>query len=156
MGLLLLNLYIKFWSYPSCQRSKAKRRKTKPDFRKKIKASKRWRKANKKVGKLQRKVANQKQDWVHQTAAQIIRSNSMVATEKLNIKNMTRKPSPGSKRKAQKTGLNRSLLDVGMGALRSAIEYKLAEAGGIFIEVPTVKVKPSQTCPIAESKRKKN
>ena len=135
--------------------SKAKRRKTKPDFRKKIKASKRWRKANKKVGKLQRKVANQRQDWVHQTAAQIIRSNSMVATEKLNIKNMTRKPSPGSKRKAQKTGLNRSLLDVGMGALRSAIEYKLAEAGGIFIEVPTVKVKPSQTCPNCGIQKKK-
>ncbi len=135
--------------------SKAKRRKTKPDFTKKIKASKRWKKANKKVGLLQRKVANQRQNWVHQAAAQIIRSNSMVATEKLNLKGMTRRPKKGSKRKAQKTGLNRSLLDVGMGALRSAIEYKLAEAGGIFIEVPTVKVKPSQTCPNCGSQKKK-
>ncbi len=47
------------------------------------------------------------------------------------------------------------MLDVGMGALRSAIEYKLAEAGGIFIEVPTVKVKPSQTCPNCGNQKKK-
>ncbi|MFB2972980.1 zinc ribbon domain-containing protein [Aerosakkonema sp. BLCC-F183] len=31
--------------------------------------------------------------------------------------------------------------------LRSAIEYKVSEAGGIFVEVPTHKVKPSQRCP---------
>lgn len=37
----------------------------------------------------------------------------------------------------------------------SAIEYKLAEAGGVFIEVPTQKVKPSQTCPSCGSQKKK-
>lgn len=135
--------------------SKAKRRKVKPDFKKKIKASKRWKKANKKVSKLQRKVAYQRQDWVHKVAAEIVSSNSLVATEKLNIKGMTRKPKKGSKRKRQKTGRNRSMLDVGMGALRSAIEYKLAEAGGIFVEVPTVKIKPSQTCPNCGHQEKK-
>jgi len=135
--------------------SKAKRRKVKPDLKKKIRASKRWRKAHKKVGKLQRLVANQRQNWVHQVAAEIVSSNSLVATEKLNIVGMTRKPKKGSQRKAQKTGLNRSLLDVGMGALRSAIKYKLAEAGGIFIEVPTQKVKPSQTCPNCGIQKKK-
>ena len=30
---------------------------------------------------------------------------------------------------------------------RKALEYKLAEADGVFIEVPTKTVKPSQTCP---------
>lgn len=68
---------------------------------------------------------------------------------------MTRKPKKSSKRKRQKTGRNRSMLDVGIGMLRSAIEYKLAEAGGIFVEVPTVKVKPSQTCPQCGSQKKK-
>lgn len=33
------------------------------------------------------------------------------------------------------------------GMLRNMIEYKLAECDGVFVEVPTVKVKPSQTCP---------
>lgn len=135
--------------------SKAKRRKVKPDFKRKIKASKRWKKANKKVASLQRKVASQRQNWVHKVAAEIVSSNSLVATEKLNIKGMTRKPKKGSKRKRQKTGRNRSMLDVGIGALRSAIEYKLPEAGGIFIEVPTQKVKPSQTCPQCGSQKKK-
>lgn len=90
--------------------SKSKRRKTKPDFKKKIKASKRWKKASKKVSNLQRKVAEQRQHWVHQVAAEIVSSNSLVATEKLNIKGMTRKAKKGSKRKAQKTGLNHAVV----------------------------------------------
>lgn len=127
----------------------------KPDFKQKIKASKRWRKASRTVAKLQRKVANQRQDWVHKVATQIVSNNSMVATEKLNIKGMTRKPKAGSKRKRQKTGRNRSMLDVGMGMLRSAIEYRLSEAGGVFVEVPTRTVKPSQTCPSCGCQKKK-
>lgn len=134
--------------------SKAKRRKRSPDFKKKIKGSKRWNKASKRVAKLQRKVAKQRQDWIHKVATQITNNNSMVATEKLNLKGMTAKAKKG-KRKRQKTGLNCSVLDVGMGMLRSAIEYKLAEAGGIFVEVPTVKVKPSQTCPGCGHQEKK-
>ena len=126
--------------------SKQKRRKQSPSFKKRIKASKRWKKASKQVATLQRKVANQRQDWAHQVAAQIVSSHSMVATEKLNIKGMTRKAKQGSQRKRQKTGLNRSILDTGWGLLRGMIEYKLAECGGVFVEVPTQKVKPSQTC----------
>jgi putative transposase len=47
----------------------------------------------------------------------------------------------------QKAGLNKSILDVGFGMLKAAIKYKVEEGGGQFIEVPTKKVKPSQTCP---------
>ena len=140
--------------------SKDKRRKRAPNFRKKVKASKRWKKAQRKVSKLQRTAANQRQDWVHQRAAEIVSSHSIVATEKLNLKNMTRQAKKGervaggrfspaisrSKRKAQKTGLNRSMLDVGMGMFRQALEYKLSEAGGFFVEIPTQTVKPSQRC----------
>jgi transposase len=134
--------------------SKAKRRKRSPNLKQKVKASKRWRKASKRVSKLQRKVANQRQNWVHQVSTQIVSSNSLVATEKLNLKGMTRKARKG-KRKAQKSGLNRSILDVGMGMLRAAIAYKLAEAGGFFVEVPTLTVKPSQTCPSCGHQEKK-
>ena len=136
--------------------SKQKRRKRAPNFKKKIKASKRWKKASKKVSKIQRKVANQRQDWTHKVAAQIVRGNSLVATEELNLKGMTKKAKKGSKRKAQKTGLNRSMLDVGIGNLQSAIQYKLQEAGGFLVLVPTKKVKPSQTCPDCGHQRKKD
>jgi putative transposase len=133
--------------------SKELRRKRKPEKRK-TKASRRWKKARKKVSKLQNKVANKRQDWVHQVAAQITSANSLVATETLNVKNLTAKAKKG-KRKRQKAGLNRSILDVGFGMLRSAIKYKVEEAGGFFIEVPAQKVKPSQTCPKCLAQKKK-
>ncbi len=50
------------------QLSKQKRRKRAPNYKKKVKASKNWRKAQTKVSKAVRKSANQGQNWVHQTA----------------------------------------------------------------------------------------
>jgi len=134
--------------------SKDKRRKQAPNRKKKIKASRRWRKAQTKVSKLTRKVANQRQNWVHQVAAEIVSGNSFVATEKLEVKKMTGKANKG-KRKKQKAGLNKSILDVGFGMLRSTIKYKVEQIGGVFVEVPTKKVKPSQTCPKCGHQHKK-
>lgn len=67
---------------------------------------------------------------------------------------MTKKAKKG-KRKRQKTGLSRSILDVGFGMLRGAIKYKVIEAGGVFVDVPTKKIKPSQTCPKCNRQQKK-
>ena len=67
---------------------------------------------------------------------------------------MTAKAKKG-KRKRQKAGLNRSILDVGFGMLWSAIKYKVIEAGGVFIDLPTKKIKPSQTCPECGLQQKK-
>jgi putative transposase len=60
-----------------------------------------------------------------------------------------------SKRKKQKAGLNKSILDVGFRMLRSTIKYKVEQIGGMFIEVPTKQVKPSQTCPKCGQQHKK-
>ena len=130
------------------------RRKRAPNFKKRIRPSRRWKKANKAVSKIQSKVARQRQDWQHKVAAEIVSCNSFVATEKLNLKNLTRKAK--GKRKRQKSGLNRNLLDVGIGNLKGLIKYKVTEVGGIYIEVPTRKVAPSQTCPGCGIKRKKD
>jgi putative transposase len=135
--------------------SKKLRKKRSPNWKKKVRASKRWRKVRKQVSKFQQKVARQREDWQHKVAAQIVSCNSMVATEKLNLSRMTCKARKGSKRKAQKTGLNRSLLDVGIGNILSLIKYKLEECQGVFVEVPTLKVAPSQTCPDCGHKKKK-
>ncbi|WP_019505430.1 RNA-guided endonuclease TnpB family protein [Pleurocapsa sp. PCC 7319] len=132
------------------------RRKRAPNHKKRLKASRRWKKANKAVSKIRSKVARQRQDWQHKVATEIVSCNSFVATERLNLKNLTRKANKGSKRKKQKTGLNRNLLDVGIGNLKSLIEYKVTEAGGIYIEVPTRQLAPSQTCPGCGIKRKKD
>lgn len=135
------------------QIAKNTRRKRAPNYKKKIKASRRWKKANKAIAKIQAKVARQRQDWQHKVAVEIVSCNSFIATEKLNLKGMTRKSK--GKRRRQKSGLNRSLLDVGIGNLKSLIEYKVTEAGGFYVEIPTQKVKPSQTCPRCGHQKKK-
>lgn len=134
--------------------SKQLRRKRNPQKRK-VKASRRWKKARKKVSLLQTKVANRRQNWVHQVAAEITSANSLVATEELAVKNMTAKAKIG-KRKRQKAGLNRSILDVGFGMLRSCVKYKVIEAGGVFASIPTKKVNPSQTCPQCSNQKPKS
>ena len=135
--------------------SKKLRRLRKPEYKKKIKASNRWKKQNFKVSKLKTKAANQRENWRHQVTTEIVSRNSLVSCEELNIKAMTKKPKKGSKRKRQKSGLNRSILDVGMGAVMSCLEYKLQEAGGFLVKVPTRKIKPSQTCPKCHYQKKK-
>lgn len=147
----------KFWRKAEHQikhLSQEKRRKVSPNRKKKQKASSRCKKAQAKISKVTRKVRHQRQDWVHKVAADIVSSNSFVATEKLEVSKMTRKAKKG-KRKRQKAGLNKSILDVGMGMLRAAIQYKITEAGGLFVEVPTKTVKPSQTCPSCGNQHKK-
>jgi len=131
----------------------AKTSRRKRPHKKGSKASRRWRKANKAISRIQSKVARQRQDWQHKVSTEIVSCNSFVATEKLNLKGMTRRSK--GKNKRQKSGLNRSLLDVGIGNLKDLIKYKVTEAGGFYIEVPTQKVKPSQTCPNCGHQRKK-
>jgi putative transposase len=132
------------------QISKQKRRKRSPNYKQKIKASRRWKKAQKQVSKLLTKVANQRKDFLHQVSAEIVSSNSLVVTEKLNVKNMTRT----SKNKG-KRGLNKSILDVSFSFLKDCLNYKTNEAGGSYIEIPTQKIKPSQRCPKCDHLKKK-
>lgn len=135
--------------------SKQLRRKRRPE-RRKTKGSRRWKKIQARLAKLKKKVAQQRQNWVHHQAVEIVSSNSLIATEKLNLKNMTRKAKKASKRKRQKTGLNRSILDVGIGMLKQAITYKAKEAGAIYLEAPTRTLKPTQRCALCWKLTKKD
>ncbi len=126
-------------------KSKRMRRKVAP--KKNKKPSKRWKKANKEVSKLQRKVGNQRKNWQHQVTSDIARRYDIGVTEELNVKGMTRKAKKGSKRKKQKAGLNKSILDVGMSALNKLISYKIEAKGGLLLILNTKKLKPSQRCP---------
>ncbi|MBW4617957.1 MAG: transposase [Cyanosarcina radialis HA8281-LM2] len=139
--------------------SKKLRRKRAPNRQKKIKPSRRWKKARARVSQLQRKVARQRENWLHQITSHIVSGNSLVAGEKLNVKGMTRKGKKRSadgevsspcrrtkQQKRQKAGLNRSMLDVAFGTISQMLEYKLAEAGGFYVESPTPTLKPTQRC----------
>ena len=124
---------------------KRMRRKDAP--KKSHKPSKRWKKANKQVAKLQHKVGNQRKNWQHQVTSDIASRYDIGVTEELQVKNMTRKAKKGSKRKKQKAGLNKSVLDVGMSALNKMISYKIEAKGGLLLVLNTKKLKPSQRCP---------
>ena len=91
-------------------------------------------------------MANKRQNWVHHQAVDIVSCNSLIVTEKLQIKNMTRKAKKGSKRNRQKAGLNRSMLDVGIGMLKVPLHIKRSQAGAIYLEAPTRSLKPTQRC----------
>ena len=54
--------------------SKGKRRKRGPNGPKRIKASRRFKKAQKRVSNVLRRVANQRQNWVHDIANRVIKS----------------------------------------------------------------------------------
>ncbi|EGJ30705.1 MULTISPECIES: RNA-guided endonuclease TnpB family protein [Moorena] len=126
---------------------KEKRRKQAPNFKKSIKASKRWKKANKKESQLKRKAGNARKDWQHKVTSDLSSRYDIGVTEKLNTKGMTRKAKKGSKRRKQKAGLNKAILDVGFGTLNKMLTYKIELKGGIVLQLPTRQLKPSQRCP---------
>lgn len=96
-------------------------------------------KARKKVISLHQKIFNQRKNFLHQLSASIVMLYSFVAIENLKLKNMTRSSkgtieNPGSNVK-QKSGLNRSMLDAGVGLLFSMLVYKAVEAGSLLVKV---------------------
>ena len=129
------------------QESKKLRRKRAPNRKKGIKASNRWKKARRQISCIKRKAALQRADWQHKVTSDIASRHDIGVTEKLNTKNMTRKAKKGSKRKKQKTGLNKSILSVGFGTLNKMIAYKIEAKGGLLLQLNTKRVKPSQRCP---------
>jgi len=129
------------------QKSKALRRKVAPNRNKNVKGSRRWKKDRKQISKLQRKVANQRSDWQHKVTSEIANRYDIGVSEQLNTKGMTRKAKKGSKRKKQKSGLNKSILSVGFGTLNKMIADKIEQKGGLMLMLPTKQIKPSQRCP---------
>ncbi len=122
------------------------RRKQRP-IQRRQKGSIRWKKANRKISKLKAKKAAVRKDWQHKVTTELARRYDIVVTEKLNTRGMTRKARKESKRKRQKAGLNRSILDVGFATLNQMALYKVTGKGGLHITIDTKKVKPSQRCP---------
>jgi putative transposase len=125
----------------------------------KAKRSKNRAKARKRVAGIHRKTSNARRDFLHQRSAKLIAAVDLIATESLSIKNITRSAkgtleSPG-RNVAQKAGLNREILATAPRAFLDMLAYKAAEAGIAFIEVPSRKVKPSQTCSDCGKQRKK-
>jgi putative transposase len=125
----------------------------------KRRGSRNWRKACAVRGAFKAKLSRKRHEHQHQLSARIAKRCSVFATEKLSIKNMTCSAAgtveePG-KNVQQKAGLNREILDTAPAALLQKLAYKVPETGALFLEAPTRKLKPSQTCPACGAVAKK-
>lgn len=97
------------------------------------------RRARRKLAKLHRTVANQRRDFHHQSARNLINTCDVIAVEDLAITNMTRSASgtveaPG-RNVAAKAGLNRSILDAGWGQFLAILLAKAEGAGRRVVKV---------------------
>ena len=127
----------------------AKLKRLQRDLSRKKRGSRNWEKLKKQLAVLHGKIARKRHEFLHQTSAKLVKENSLIAVEKLNVKGMT--ASGGSYKK----GLNREVLSTAPAAFHKMLKYKVEETGTRYIEVPTHKVKPSQTCSGCGKRKKK-
>lgn len=106
------------------------------------------RKAVRRVAKLQKRVADARKDFLHKHSTIIAKNHGVVVVEGLSVRAMSASAQgtvtePG-RRVRQKAGLNRAILDQGWGLFQTMLAYKLADRGGMLVEVPAAHT--SQTC----------
>ena len=92
-----------------------------------------------------RKVANQRRDWHHKKARQLVRNFDVLFVEAMHIANMVRRakarPDPDQPGQflpngaAAKAGLNRSIHDAGWAAFVNILKAKAEEAGRRVVDV---------------------
>lgn len=112
------------------------------------KGSNRWKRQKARVNRIHTKVANARKDQLHKVSLDIARRFGAVVIEALKTKNMTAGAAgtvddPG-RNVAQKSGLNRDILDKGWHTFETMLAYKLEERGGTLIRVNPAYT--SQTC----------
>ncbi len=100
---------------------------------KKKKFSKNWRKAKADISKVHTKVANIRKDFVHKASRDISKNHVVVVVEDLKVKNLSKS---ATKKVAQKSRLNRAILDASPYELRRQLEYKTQWLGGLLVVVP--------------------
>ena len=93
-----------------------------------------------KIARLHQRIRCQREDFLHKVSTPWSKSHALIVLEDLRIGNMTRSAkgtveSPGS-HVAQKSGLNRAILDQGWGEFGRMLGYKMAERGGRLLLVP--------------------
>lgn len=104
--------------------------------------SRRYAKARLHVARIRSGIATIRADWQHKATTDIARRFGAVAIEALNTRAMTARAKLSGV--AQKSGLNRAILNIGWHTIEAMLAYKLEERGGTLIKVnPSY---TSQTC----------
>jgi putative transposase len=115
----------------------------------KTKFSQNWKKVQQKIRKLDSRIANIRKDETQKFTTEYSKTHAVIVLGDLNIKKMSAsatgtKEKTGTKVK-QKSGLNRSILRQGWGALGRQLEYKQLWQGGL-VECQS-EAYSSQDCP---------
>ena len=94
----------------------------------KKKGSNNWRKQKEKLTRLHLKIKRVRHDFLHKNSHELTKKYDRIVIEKLRVKNMTRSAKGNhqnhGKKVKQKSGLNRSLLDVSFSEFVRQLEYK--------------------------------
>jgi putative transposase len=133
----------------SFQRHAARLRHHQRILSRKVKFSKNWLKAKRRVQIIHLRIGNARRDFLHKATTNISKNHAMVAIEDLQVRNMS-KSAKGTAEKvgrhvAAKSGLNKAILDQGWFEFRRQLRYKLEWNGGMLVAVPPQHT--SQTCP---------
>lgn len=105
--------------------------------------SNRRRKARERVAGVHRKIRDQRRDYLHKAALNLVRAYEVIVAEDINVHRMTRRAASRPdgaggylhNGASSKTGLNRSILDAGWGIFLNMISTKAESAGRQFIQV---------------------
>ena len=116
------------------------------------KRSPKWYKLLTSIQKCHYRIKCQRNDFLHKTANNLLNRANVIVHEKLNIKNMSRRPKPKKDEDGKyipngaswKAGMNKSISDVGWYQFLSMLKYKAIEQGKQVVDVnPRF---TSQTC----------
>ena len=137
---------------------KGKLAKLQRQLKNKIKFSKNWQKLQAKIAKLHHKIANCRKDFLHKISNVISKNHAMIYVEDLQVSNMSKSAKgtaeqPGTN-VAQKSGLNRAILDQSWTEFRRQLDYKAQWQGGFVVAVPPHNT--SRTCPCCGYTDKEN
>jgi putative transposase len=136
----------------------AKIKKEQQKLSKKKKESSNYKKQQEKIRKIHKQIANIRLDFNHKATTYIAKNHSLVVIEDLKLKNMTKsskgtKDNPGKNVKA-KSGLNRSLLRIGISSQETMLKYKCPKFGSYLMKV--FAKNSSRECRICEFTSVKN
>lgn len=95
----------------------------------KKKGSVRYRRLGRQITNLHKRIGSMRRDFIHKQTSKLVSSCALIATEELQIKNMTRsakgtREKPGRMVK-QKAGLNREILSAGLSMMHQMVTYKV-------------------------------
>lgn len=124
----------------------------------KQKFSQNWKKEQKSIAKLHQRIGNIRQDYINKVALDLSKKHAVIYREDLKIKNMTGSaagtPEAPGRHVAQKSGLNRAILDQGWGKFFQRLNWKCEQRGATVIKVAAQCT--SRICPKCAFESKEN